>query len=385
MGQWFDNQLNYPSCSELIYQQDFYAATKEPPLIFAEPVFEIFPGIAEQLAQRAAGNYYGSIVADETYQSAVQNWLQLRHSWTIDTDWLVPTTGTIAGIATAIAAFSKAGDGIIIQTPVFHVYREQIEYLERTVRGNDLVRTPTGYEINFVELEQLMQEDTTTMMILCHPHNPTGKVYTAAELTQILTLAEKYGVLLLADEIFADVVYPEIPFVSLGNTDHPSKNWLVFHSLGKSFGMSGINHANAIIENPSLRATFAYHLLQRRLGKLDLFSREIVVAAYQSGHEWLNQMVAYIQENQQWVTQFTEKLAIQCIPAEYAYFAWLDFTALGKNEAELQLLFEQASFFATSGSKYGQAGTGFLRVNLAVPRSVLVGAFERLASVIEIR
>lgn len=354
----------------------------------AEMDFKTAPVIMEALAAKARNGLYGYTITDDEYINAMMHWMKTRRDFEIQREWIVPTYGTLQAMAAAIRAFSSEGEGVVIQPPVYLLYRKVIEHNHRQVVESPLLYEGGEYRMDFTSLEQVFARRDTKLMVLCNPHNPIGKVWPRDVLTRVAELAARYDVLVIIDEIFAEVVFNghyTVPYLQIPGAEGHA---IVTTSLGKVFNFTGFSHANVLIASESLRASF---LRQREIdhyGSINPFMREALIAGYRHGGEWVDEMLGYVQENIRLVCDFFQKYLPQItIPeTQGTFLIWMDWNALGLSEEELHaFLRKEAALDLDCGSWFGTGGYGFTRMNLATPRKPLEQALERLKAASEQR
>jgi cystathionine beta-lyase len=343
--------------------------------------FKTAPVIMDALARKAQNGLYGYTLCDETYLSAVVTWMRRQRDWPVEPEWVVPTYGTLQALTVALRAFTSAGEGVILQSPVYMLYREAIELNGRVVVKNPLVYQNGRYAIDFDQLEQCMAERSTRLMVLCNPHNPISKVWGREDLERLSALAAQYGVLVFSDEIFAELTFPghtTIPYSTLaGARDH----CIVSTSLGKTFNFTGFSHANMIIPNARIRQDFKRQRDIDHYGSIDPFVYAALCAAYQDGAEWVEAMLQYVYENIRLIQVFFHEHMPQVCLAEPegTFVVWIDWRALGLDEDDLSdFLLNEAFLDLDPGNKYGSEGTGFSRMNVATPRAEIEKSLVRL-------
>jgi cysteine-S-conjugate beta-lyase len=347
----------------------------------AEMDFKTAPVIMEAFKEKALGGLYGYTLCDETYRKTVAGWMVRMRNWPVELDWIVPTYGTIQSLSTAIRAFTCAGDGVILQTPVYMQYQKMIKLNNRVVVSNPLLYQRGKYEIDFVGLEELMAQSDTRMLVLCNPHNPIAKVWGQAELERLAELAARHGVIVFSDEIFGEVVFPGFKARPYSTISGAADHCVVATSMGKAFNFTGFSHANMVIPNQTIRQKFKQQRDIDHYGSIDPFMYTAVLAAYRGGDEWLRAMVAYVYQNALLIQAFFAEHLPQVIVAEPqgAFILWMDWRALGLDEEALNdFLVEEAFFHLDQGSEYGMEGTGFTRMNIASPRAEIQKALDRL-------
>lgn len=347
----------------------------------AEMDFKTAPVIMEALKNKALGGLYGYTLCDDNYLAAVVAWMDRQRNWQVASDWIVPTYGTIQSLSTAVRAFTRPGDGIIIQPPVYQQYRKVIELNGRVVARNPLRYDRGTYSMDFAGLEKLMAEESARMMVVCNPHNPIARVWPRQDLEQVAELAQRYGVLVFSDEIFAEVVFPDreaAPFSAIANA---ADNCIVSTSLGKAFSFTGFSHANMVIPNERIRLAFRQQRDIDHYGSIDPFVYAALSVAYREGGEWVDEMVMYVRENARLIRAFFADHLPQVIVVEPegTFVLWIDWRSLGLDEDALDdFLINEAYLHLDRGSQYGAEGAGFTRMNIASPRAEIKKSLERL-------
>jgi cysteine-S-conjugate beta-lyase len=352
------------------------------PMWVADMDFPAPPAVIEALHKRIKHGIFGYTVIPDSLKEAVQHWLQVRHQWEIDRSWLVFSTGVVPAIATAIEAFSKEGDRVVVFTPVYPPLFQLVRQHRRTLVTSPLQLKETRYEIDWDDLTEKIQG--AKLLLLCSPHNPGGRVWTKEELKKIGELCIKHDVIVISDEIHADLTFPpnkHVPFASI----HPefAERSITFIAPTKTFNLAGLQAAAVIIANESLRRQF--RKVQQRQGFFTLNTFAVVgaEAAYRHGGEWLDALLTYLQENIDYVSSYiqTHLPALRVIRPEATYLVWIDCRQLGLTEQQLkQLLLEKGKIAVEFGSKFGEEGKGFIRMNVACPRKTLKEALDRLSA-----
>jgi cysteine-S-conjugate beta-lyase len=351
------------------------------PMWVADMDFPAPPAVIEALHERIKHSIFGYTVIPDSLKEAVQHWLQARHQWEIDRSWIIFSTGVVPAIATAIEAFSKEGDRVVVFTPVYPPLFQLVRQHRRTLVTSPLQLKETRYEIDWDDLTEKIQG--AKLLLLCSPHNPGGRVWTKEELKKIGELCMKHDVIVISDEIHADLTFPpnkHVPFASI----HPefAERSITFIAPTKTFNLAGLQAAAGIIANESLRRQF--RKVQQRQGFFTLNAFAVVgaEAAYRHGGEWLDALLTYLQENIDYVSSYiqTHLPALRVIRPEATYLVWIDCRQLGLKEQQLkQLLLEKGKIAVEFGSKFGEEGKGFIRMNVACPRKTLKEALDRLS------
>jgi cystathionine beta-lyase len=342
--------------------------------------------VIDALVNRARHGIYGYTSRSKKYNECVALWMQKRHGWTIDTAWITNTPGVVNALYNAVQAFAEPGEKILIQPPVYHPFTHAIEQTGREVVHNPLVLKNGRYEIDFADLEQKVKDPEVKLVLLCHPHNPVGRVWTEAELRRFGELCNANDVLVVSDEVHSDLIYDGIDFVTYASLGEAyAQNVIVTTSPSKTFNLPGLKTANVIIPNPDVQMKFNEQLKFNGLYGLNAFGSTAIQAAYQYGDEWLTQVMAYIQDNYRFMCDYlSENLPqVSVIEPEGTYLVWVDLRALGIEAEEIQeLLLEKGKLLLDDGFIFGDLGRGFTRFNIACPRSILETALDRMCSVL---
>jgi cysteine-S-conjugate beta-lyase len=350
------------------------------PLWVADMDFRTPPFVIDALKKRLEHEILGYTFACEEWYTSIINWLQQRYQWKVTREMLTFVPGIVRGLAFAIQCFTEKGDKVMVMPPVYHPFFLVTEKNQREVVYSPLVLRDGQYHIDFERFRKDVQG--CKMLILSNPHNPGGRVWTAEELEQIAEICYESGTLVISDEIHADLTLPPYKHSTFALvSDKARRNSLVFMSPSKAFNMPGLASSYCIIEDSGIRRRFQEYMEASELNEGHLFAYLSVAAAYNNGTEWLDQVIAYIQAN----IDFTEKYLRDYIPGirmirpQASYLIFLDCRALGLNQKELVDLFVDGAHLAlNNGTTFGKEGEGFMRLNVACPRSVLERALGQL-------
>jgi cysteine-S-conjugate beta-lyase len=352
------------------------------PMWVADMDFATPPFVIERLQNRLQHPILGYTLQDDDFNNAIVNWLEKRFSWKIERNWLSICPGIVAGLNHAVQAYTKPGDKVLIQTPVYHPFFYAVRQNGRTLVTNSLVLKDGKYSINFDDFEEKLGQGVK-LFILCSPHNPVGRVWTKQELTRIAELCLKYKVLIVADEIHADLVFkPHMHTPMAKLSTEVAQNTITFGSASKTFNIAGLATAWVAISNPTLLKR--YNLQAERNGTLhgNIFGFEATKAAYSSqGEEWLSQLIDYLYTNIVTVNKFllSNLPKINLIDPEGTYLLWLDFREYGLSEEALKSkLVKEAKLGLNAGDIFGVEGNGFQRMNIACPNHTVVKALDQL-------
>ncbi len=335
----------------------------------AEADFPTAPCIRDAIMRFAKGGIYGFTLPDARYREKVVFWMERSRGWHIDTDSIIPTLGTIFGLSTAIRAFTAVGDGVIIQRPSYSRFDRAVLRNGRRVISNPMIGEHGVYRLDLADLAAKMACPENKLLILCNPHNPTGKVFSEQELAGIAHLAQQFGTVVFSDEIFAETAQPGHPVVPYAKLD--PEYGITSFSLGKAFSLTGANHANLIIPNRRLRDLYQNCRDAEHFGSIDPFFYQSLVSAYsEDGWNWIQAMNRHNAANFKMLEQaVAEQMPLlRLSPLEGTYVCWLDLRKLGMDEQSRKHFLEhEAMLFGDPGEEYGPEGDGFVRLNLATP------------------
>lgn len=343
------------------------------------------PCVIDALTGLAQTGLFGWTRSDDAkYLSAIENWMKTMRGWDIDCQWIVPSYGILQGICACIRAFTQPAGGIIVQQPVYLLYARAITNTGRTLVDNTLIYENGAYRMDFADLELKMRDPKNRLMILCNPHNPIMDVWNRESLQKVAELAKQYGVLVVVDEIFAEHTLLPEGITPYGALEAARDNCVICTSLGKAFNFTGPSHSNVIIPNASIRARYVAQRDSDHYGSLSPFMRAATLAAYTpEGKAWIDALLRFNQGNER---MFRDFLA-ECMPGAVVCrhgagtLLWVDFRKIG-TEDEIVDLFLKAGVEPDRGSKYGEPGRGFLRLQIGMPRKELKGAIDRLKAIL---
>lgn len=339
--------------------------------------------VQETLAKRAAHPVYGYTVYPPEYYDAIQNWMLKRFDWKIEKEWIVPCYGVVPSLNFAITAYTQEGDGIIVQTPIYPPFVSSVKHKNRKVLDNTLVYEEGTYHIDFEDFEAKANE--AKLFLLCSPHNPTARAWSEAELEKLIEICLKYEVLIIADEIHADIVY-EKTHHSVGSFEAMIHHCVILNAPSKTFNIAGLNTSYAIIPDERLRHQYSSEQNKSGITNGNPFGIEALISAYNDGDSWLNYLKEFLQENINYVNTFLmeHNIPIKAIPTEATFLMWLDCKALGLNHEELtEFFYHKAKLGLNDGMGFGDAGEGFMRLNVGTGREVLEEAMQRLLHAIK--
>lgn len=359
----------------------------ELPMWVADMDFETAPEIRAAIQERAAHGIFGYNIMTEDWYEAYTGWWSRRHHFSFEKDWLIFSTGVLPIISSTVRKLTTAGENVLVQTPVYNMFFNSIRNNGRNILESPLVYDGCEYSIDFEDLEKKLSNPQTTMMILCNPHNPVGKIWDRDMLAEIGELCAKHHVLVLSDEIHCDMTdpgYEYVPFASVSATCRD--NSVTCIAPTKTFSIPGIQTAAAVIPNPVLRHKVNRALNTDEVAEPNSFAVCAAVAAFEKGEPWLEELRRYLADNKQLVRDFVgEHLPeIKVVPSHATYLLWLDCSGVTEDTTELvRFIRKQSGLFLTEGEEYGASGKKFIRLNSACPRARLREGLERLKNSVE--
>lgn len=364
--------------------QDIYHADNLLPLWVADMDFRTPDFVLDALQKRLEHPVLGYFVHSDNYYDSIIGWMQRRHQWQIERDWIYFAPGIVPGLAFLVQAFSKPGDKIIVQPPVYHPFFYVIENQERIIVRNPLRKLDDHYEMDFEDLENKLR-DGAKMMLLCNPHNPVGRCWKREELLRVANLCLQYDCLLVSDEIHSDLIMPgykHIPTASLSS--EIAANTITCMAPSKTFNIAGLATSEIIISDAKLRQRFE-HVMHEGIHLFvgNVFGEVASEACYTHGDEWLSQLLVYLKDNVDYLQHYIKENLprIKCFRHEATYLPWLDFTGYGLSHEELSKRLIDAGLALNDGAIFGEEGKCHFRVNVACPRATLEIAMEKLSTI----
>lgn len=363
------------------------ANTKENilPMWVADMDFSTAPPVIEALAKRVQHGIFGYTKVPPQYFEAITNWFMRRHQFQIEKNWLLVSAGVVPAISAIIKTLTVPGGQVMIQTPVYNRFFTCIRNTQCKVIANSLVYQNGKYSIDFDTFEKQAAHPLTKVFLLCNPHNPVGRVWTKAELLRMGEICLKHGVTIVSDEIHCDLIHPGHKHISFASMNPAFlENSVTCISPSKSFNLAGLQAANIVCAKADLRTKIESALKASELYELNPFAVAGLIAAYNEGEEWLDELNQYLFENYTYLKNFFEKNLpkFKVLPLEGTYLVWVDIAASKLKSAKFaQLLLEKENLWITHGTLYGDDGEGFIRINIGCPRTLLVQGLEKIKSV----
>ena len=366
------------------YKWDSATDAEVLPLWVADMDFRTSPAIIEALQRRVAHGIFGYTRVPDAYYQAVTNWFARRHGWNIQREWMIYTSGVVPAVSAVIKALTVPGDKVLVQTPVYNCFFSSIRNNGCTLAASPLLRVGNTWQMDFEDLERKASDPDVKVFLLCNPHNPVGRVWTREELLKAGEICSRHGVTVVSDEIHCELVYPGhayTPFASISGDF--SAHAIVCISPSKAFNIAGLQIANIVVPDEEVRRKIDKAININEVCDVNPFGVTATIAAYTEGEEWLNQLLVYLQANYKWMQDYcrTHLPDFPISDLEGTYLVWMDCSILHKTSDVLeQELLDESKLWLNAGTMYGAEGEGFMRWNIACPRSVLAEGLERFRS-----
>ena len=374
------------NCIKYDTRQWYFKTNDVLPLWVADMDFKTPDFIVDAIKKRAEHEIYGYTFKSESYFQSIINWMKSRHNWAIQKEWISFSPGVVSALTFAIETFSKPGDGVIVQPPVYFPFFDCVKGTKRKMIENPLKIENDRYTFNFEDLKAKIDENTK-ILLLCNPQNPGGMVYTREELTELANICLENKIMIVSDEIHSDLIFEghqHIPIASISN--EIAQNCMVCMAPSKTFNVAGLASSMEIIPNKNTFKRYERAIGVGHLGMGNIFGSVALEASYSHGDEWLTQMLDYVWENYLFLDSFfkTNLPKVKVMKPEATFLIWLDFTAYEMNDIELwKFATEKAKVGLNNGGKFGTGGECWLRLNIGCPKSVLEEGLERLKMAFE--
>ncbi len=358
----------------------------ESPMWVADMDFKTYPGVTKAIEERVKIGAYGySLIPDEFFDTII-SWWERRHNYTFLKEWMIFSNGVVCSLSSIVRKLTSVGENVLIQSPCYNIFYNSIINNGRNIVSNDLVYENGEYHIDFDDLDKKLANPQTSMMILCNPHNPVGKIWSKEELEKIGFLAKKHNVIVVSDEIHCDFVSPSMhytPFYAVNETNRENSITLV--SPGKTFNMAGLHTSCAIIKNPYLRHKVWRGLNTDEVAEPNFFAIAASIGAYKDGDEWVDQLNEYIYNNKKvFIDLLKDNVPfIHVVPSNATYLLWVDISSLNISSVDFsKYLLENYSLRVSDGLEYGKNGDNFIRINMATSKeNVIKGANKLITSI----
>ena len=355
------------------------------PLWVADMDFKTAPCIIETLRKRVEHGIFGYTRVPDKYYEATIDWFLRRHNWDIKATDIIYTSGVVPAISAVIKALTVPGDKVIIQTPVYNCFFSSIRNNGCEASENKLIYKDNTYFIDFEDLEKRASDPKAKVLLLCNPHNPSGRVWNYNELMQIYEICSKNNVIVVSDEIHCELVYPPfvyIPFCSL--LEEVAEHSITCVSPSKAFNIAGLQIANIMCRDEEMRQKIDKAININEVCDVNPFGVLATISAYTEGEPWLTELIDYLQRNYEMLVSFfnTELPEFPVTKLEGTYLVWVDCRKTGLSSVEMEeKLIREGNVWLNPGSMYGEAGEGFMRINIACPRAQLSEGLKRIAKV----
>ncbi len=384
----FDEPINRENTHSVKfdYTSEYFGSSDLIPMWVADMDFRTPDFIMEAIRKRTRHEILGYSIRPDSFYRAIINWYSNRQDWSIKKDWILFSPGVVAALSMAVNAFSKEGEKVIVQPPVYHPFFSVVKENKRELVYNTLVEDGGYYRMDLDDLKNQIDRDTK-LLLLSHPHNPVGRVWSAGELKELADLCLENNIVILSDEIHSDLVlhpHSHTPMSTL--SDEIADITVTCVAASKTFNLAGLSSSAVIISNENLRNRFSHEVQKGHLYMGNIFGTIAMEAAYSQGEDWLEQLLAYLKGNAELLSEYTvaNLPGISVRPPEATYLAWLDMRDLGMKSKQLrQFMTREARIGCNDGPSFGPGGTGYQRLNFACPRSTLTKALDQLKQALE--
>lgn len=351
----------------------------------ADMDFETAPEVKARIEEAAAHGIYGYTARKDDYYQAVIGWFGKRFGWNIEKNWILITPGVVFALAMSVRAYTREGEAVLIQRPVYYPFTNVIERNNRKLVNNPLVLREGKYVMDYEDMERKIVEHQVKLFLLCSPHNPVSRVWTREELVRAAEICRKHDVIMVVDEIHCDFIlegYHHTSFGTLG--EEYADRAVICTAPSKTFNLAGLQLSNIVIKNRELRKGFIRELNSISYFGANLFGQVACQAAYESGEDWLEELLVYLKGNVDYIRDYIGRYLpkVHLIEPEGTYLLWMDFRDYGYDSKKLQdMMLHEAKLWLDEGVMFGEEGAGFMRINIASPRSVVEDALGRIRSV----
>ena len=373
-------------CFKYDYRKDYFGTTDVIPMWVADMDFKTPDFVMEAIRNRTEHGILGYSIRSEGFYKSAIDWFWNRQKWEISSEWMVFTPGVVPALNFAINAFSKSGEKVIVQPPVYHPFFHVIKGNGRKVLENPLKLANGKYTMDLDHLAGKIDQ-SVKMILISHPHNPVGRVWHKEELHDLASLCIENKIIMISDEIHSDLILPgheHIPLASI--SEEIAGMTVTCVAPSKTFNLAGMSASLAVISNERLRKRYSHQIEQAHLWLGNIFGNIALETAYRHGNDWLNQLLGYLSGNVDYLRSFLEKELprIKLVEPEATYLLWLDMSALEMTDDELkQFMIEKAGLGCSDGPSFGTGGSGYQRMNVACPRSVLKQALNQLKKAVD--
>ena len=368
------------------YTREYFGSIDLIPMWVADMDFRTPDFIMEAIRKRTEHEILGYSIRPESFYQAIINWYRQRQNWAIERDWILFSPGVVAALSMAVNAFSKEGEKVIVQPPVYHPFFSVVKENKRELVYNTLVEDDGYYRMDLDDLKKKIDRDTK-LLLLSHPHNPVGRVWSPTELKELSDLCLENNIVILTDEIHSDLVlHPHVHTPLRTLSDEIADIAVTCVAASKTFNLAGLSSSAVIISNENLRTLFSHEVQKGHLYMGNIFGTIAMETAYSQGGDWLDQLLVYLKGNADLLVDYTASNlpGISVRPPEATYLAWLDMKNLGMKSKQLrEFMTRDARIGCNDGPSFGPGGSGYQRLNFACPRSTLEKALHQLKQAVE--
>lgn len=369
------------NCIKYDLREETFGTKNVIPMWVADMDFNTPDFIVNALQERVNHHIYGYTFRPAEYYQSIIDWQKVRHGWKVEKEWITFCPGIVPAVNMCTLAFTNPGDKIIVQPPVYFPFFSAVEAHGRKLVYNNLIESEGRLSMDFDSLIGAI-DPLTKMIIISNPHNPVGRVWTPEELKTLADICLKNNIIIISDEIHCDLILPGFKHTPLANiSEQIAGNVVTCIAPSKTFNLAGLSTSSVIISNPQLRKSFCRVVENMHIGGGNIFGTIASIAAYTHGHEWLDALLEYVDQNVDYVEDYCMKMIPEIIPVqpEATYMIWLDCRNLGMTGKELQNFFvKSAGVGMNEGSTFGPGGEGFMRMNLAATHETVKRAMEQI-------
>jgi cysteine-S-conjugate beta-lyase len=369
------------NCIKYDRREETFGAKDIIPMWVADMDFKCPDFVVDSLRNRLTHEIFGYTYRPEDYYKSIKDWIKTRHNWEIQRDWITFCPGIVPALNFCTLAFTEPGDSIIVQPPVYFPFFSAVESHGRKLIYNRLLESENTWSIDFSSLVAAIDEKTK-MIFISNPHNPVGRVWSAEELTILSQICLDRNILMISDEIHCDLVLPgykHVPMASI--SEKVAEKTVTLLAPSKTFNLAGLSTSSVVISDPSLRKAFNRVVDNLHIGSGNIFGNIASIAAYTHGHQWLDELLVYIDNNTEYVKDYCLKMIPEIVPVqpEATYMIWLDCRKFGMNAKDIQKFFvDKAKVGMNEGSAFGPGGEGFMRMNVGTTHSTVIKAMEQI-------
>lgn len=365
------------------YRKAYFGTDEVLPMWVADMDFETPDFVRTAVIERAKHPVYGYTLRGEEFKESIISWMLRRHNWKIDPDWIVFSPGIVPALNLSTLCYTEPGESVLVQPPVYFPFFGAVKDHKRKLLENNLNYKDGNYSIDFIDFEKKARE--AKLFFLCHPHNPVGRMWNREELEEIVRICRDNEIIILSDEIHSDLILSEKKHIPLLNIEGSHDITAACYAPSKTFNLAGLSTSFLVIPDKKIRLAFERKVNQMHLGMGNIFGNVALQASYDHGENWLEQLLEYLRKNYSILKNFIENELpeIKLVPTEATYLVWLDFRALKMDDNELrEFVIKEAGLGLNDGPSFGRSGSGFQRINIAVPEQVLRSSLEMLKAAI---